>query len=78
MNPIPNTNETQNYIVLAVIAGTTAWAGNHGIDASTWSTLVTGLAPIAIGAGAALWSIVSNFNQKKVHEDATVTPPKAP
>ena len=76
MNPIPNKNETQNYIVLAVIAATTAWAGNHGVDSATWSSLVTSLVPIAIGAAAGLWSIISNFNQKKVHEDATVVPSK--
>lgn len=76
---IPNKNETQNYIVLAVIAATTAWAGNHGIDASTWASLVTSLAPIVIAGAAGLYSIVANWNQKKVPETATAlelpTPP---
>ena len=76
MNPVPNKNETENYVVLAVIAATTAWAGNHGIDASTWSSMVTSCAPLAIGAAAGLYSVISNFNQKKVHEDATVVAPK--
>ena len=75
MNPVPNKNETQNYVVLAVIAATAGWAGNHGIDSTTWSTLVTSMAPVIVGAGAALWSAISNFNQKKVHEDAKVVVP---
>ena len=68
---IPNKNETQNYIVLAVIAATTAWAGNHGIDASTWSSIVTSFAPLVIAGAAGLYSIISNWNQKKVPETAT-------
>jgi hypothetical protein len=75
MNPIPNKNEAENYVVLAVIAGTSTWAGAHGIDASTWANLVTGAAPIALGAAAAIYSFVRNFNMKKVHEDAVVASP---
>jgi hypothetical protein len=71
MNPIPNSNEVQNYLVLAVIAATTAWAGNHGIDASTWSSMITSFAPIAVGVGTALFSLWRNHNMKKVPEKAT-------
>ena len=78
MNPVPNTNETENYLVLAFIAGTSAWAAKHGFDSSTWAALVTTGAPFAIGAGVALYSAVRNFNMKKVSEDAKVVTPITP
>ena len=71
MNAIPNKNETQNYIVLAIIAATTAWAGSHGIDASTWSSMITSFVPIVIAGLAGGYSFVSNWNQKKVPETST-------
>lgn len=75
MNPIPNANETENYLVLAVIAASTGWAGHHGIDSSTWSAMVTSFAPLVIAAGAGIFSAFRNFNMKKVHEDAKVIVP---
>ena len=75
MNPIPNSNETENYVVIAIVGATSAWAAKHGVDSSSWTAIVTEAVVYGAGAAAAIASFVSNFNKKKVHEDATVVPP---